>query len=338
MTTPTSRPRRFTTDAATVFLGNADASQVNTTGFRFAGVTIPPGAVVTAASLEVTASATAVVRRCPSKWGRSRRRTARPFSVASGPSSRPLLAPRATHFSNEQWLANTWYSASDELAPLVQAVVSQPGWAAGNALDARSFAASTPAGRANGPGLFENGAARAPRLIVTFSVAPSGPSISINDVTVAEGNSGTSNAMFTVSLSAQPGATPVTVNYATGNGTATAPGDYTSTTGSLSFTGTTTTRTITVPIVGDTVSEANETFAVTLSGAAGGSIQDGTGIGTINNDDAAAPTLTIADTAVAEGNAGTTTANFTVTLSAQPGATPVTVNYAHRQRHRRGPG
>ena len=48
----------ITTDAATVFLGNADASQVNTTGFRFTGVTIPPGAVVTAASLEVTASAT----------------------------------------------------------------------------------------------------------------------------------------------------------------------------------------------------------------------------------------------------------------------------------------
>ena len=316
----------ITIDAPTVFLGNADASQVNTTGFRFAGVAIPPGAVVTAASLQVTPSST--------QWSAMSFEVAAEaavnsatFSAASGPSSRPLLPPRATHFSNAQWLTNTWYSASDELAPLVQAVVAQPGWAAGNALSiilrgtdfgwARKFAQA-----------FEGNASRAARLVVTYSVPPSGPSISINDVTVTEGNSGTTNAVFTVTLSAQPGATPVTVNYATSNATATAPSDYTPTSGPLSFTGTTTTRTITVPILGDTVGEANETFAVTLSGAVGGSILDNTGIGTITNDDAPVPTLTIADTAVAEGNAGTTTASFTVTLSAQPGATPVTVNYA----------
>ena len=216
-------------DGATVFLGNADASQVNTTGFRFTGVTIPPGAVVTAASLEVTPSAT--------QWsamsfevGAEAAVNSATFSDVSGPSSRPLLAPRATHFSNEQWLANTWVSASDGVGPLVQAVVSQPGWAAGNALSL--ILRGTDAGWARKwAWAFENGAARAARLVVTFSVPPSGPSISINDVAVAEGNSGTSNATFTVTLSAQPGATPVTVNYATGNGTASAPGDYTATSG-----------------------------------------------------------------------------------------------------------
>ena len=272
----------ITTDGATVFLGNANASQVNTTGFRFAGVTIPPGAVVTAASLEVNASAT--------QWSAMSYEVGAEAAVNSatftdsGPSARPLLAPRATHFSNEQWLANTWYSASDEVGPLVQAVVSQPGWAAGNALSL--ILRGTDAGWARKwAWAFENGAARAARLVVTFSVPPSGPSISINDVTVTEGNSGSANATFTVTLSAPPGATPVTVNYATGNGTATAPSDYTAASGTLSFTGSITTRTITVPIIGDTVSEATETFAVTLSGAVGGSILDGTGIGTITNDD-----------------------------------------------------
>ena len=129
----------ITTDAATVFLGNADASQVNTTGFRFTGVTIPPGAVVTAASLEVTPSAT--------QWsamsfevGAEAAVNSATFSAASGPSSRPLLAPRATHFSNEQWLANTWFSASDELGAVGpgrrvptglgrrQRVVAHPSW------------------------------------------------------------------------------------------------------------------------------------------------------------------------------------------------------------------
>ena len=316
----------ITTDAATVFLGNANASQVNTTGFRFAGVAIPPGAVVSAATLEVTASAT--------QWSAMSFEVAAEaavnsatFSDVSGPSSRALLAPRATHSSNEQWVANTWYPASDQLAALVQAVIAQPGWASGNALSL--ILRGTDAGWARKwAQAFEGSAARAARLVVTYSVPPSGPSISINDVTVTEGNSGTANATFTVTLSAQPGATPVTLNYATSNGTAVAPGDYTATSGSLSFTGTTTTRTISVPIVGDTASEATETFTVTLSGAVGGSIVDATAIGTITNDDAPLPTLTIADTAVAEGNAGTTTASFTVTLSAQPGATPVTVNYA----------
>ena len=76
---------------------------------------------------------------------------------------------------------------------------------------------------------------------------------------------------------------------------------------------------------------------MTLSGAAGAiRSQDGTGIGTITNDDAVAPTLTIADTAVAEGNAGTTTANFTVTLSAQPGSDARHRQLRDRQRNSRG--
>ena len=107
---------------------------------------------------------------------------------------------------------------------------------------------------------------------------------------MAEGNAGTSNAGFVVTLSAQPGASTVTVNYATANGTAVAPGDYTAVaSGTLTFTGTTTTQTINVPIVGDTTVEPTETFTVTLSAPVGATIADGSATGTITNDDAPPP-------------------------------------------------
>ncbi|MFM8008586.1 MAG: choice-of-anchor Q domain-containing protein, partial [Dolichospermum sp.] len=66
-----------------------------------------------------------------------------------------------------------------------------------------------------------------------FQPAPN-LSLSINDVTLTEGNSGTKNATFTVTLSGETFQT-VTVNYATANGTATAGSDYTATTGTLIF-------------------------------------------------------------------------------------------------------
>ncbi|WP_312772289.1 putative Ig domain-containing protein [Pseudoxanthomonas mexicana] len=110
------------------------------------------------------------------------------------------------------------------------------------------------------------------------------PSLSIDDVSVVEGNAGTVNAVFTVTLSAASGQT-ATVLYATADGTATQPADYTSTSGSLTFTPGQTTRTLTVPVIGETVPEANETFFVNLSGAANATISDNQGVGTITNDD-----------------------------------------------------
>lgn len=110
------------------------------------------------------------------------------------------------------------------------------------------------------------------------------PSMSIDDVSVVEGNAGTVNAVFTVTLSAASGQT-ATVLYATADGTATQPADYTSTSGSLTFTPGQTTRTLTVPVIGETVPEANETFFVNLSGAANATISDNQGVGTITNDD-----------------------------------------------------
>lgn len=118
-----------------------------------------------------------------------------------------------------------------------------------------------------------------------------GPTFSINDVTLTEGNSGTKTATFTVTLSASFG-NQVTVNYATANNSATASSDYVSTSGTLTFAPGVETQTISVTINGDTTVESNETFFVNLSSATGGTtISDAQGVGTIENDDVAPPTL-----------------------------------------------
>lgn len=149
--------------------------------------------------------------------------------------------------------------------------------------------------------------------------------LTIADVSVAEGDSGTTNAVFTVTLSPASSQT-VTVNYVTVAGTATANNDYTTTSGQLTFTPSQTTRTILVPINGDTNDESDETFTVNLSSASNADIIDGTATGTIVDDDGLG-SLTIADQTVTEGDSGTTIASFTVTLSPAAAST-VTVNYA----------
>jgi len=153
------------------------------------------------------------------------------------------------------------------------------------------------------------------------------PSISINDVSVSEGNTGTTNAVFTVTLSPASGQT-VTLNYSTANGSATAGSDYVATSGTLTFNPGDTTKTITVVVNGDTIVEPDETFFVNLSNPVNATIADGQGLGTIINDDTFPPvSLSINDVSVTEGNTGTTNAVFTVTLSAASAQT-VTVNYS----------
>jgi hypothetical protein len=140
-----------------------------------------------------------------------------------------------------------------------------------------------------------------------------GPVLSVNDVSIAEGNSGTKLATFTVSLSAVP-SNAVTFDIATANGTAVAGSDYMAkaTTGVVIAAGTTST-TFTVTINGDTAGEADETFKVNISNALGAGLADAQGIGTITNDDT--PALSIGDVSISEGQSGTKLATFTVQLS-----------------------
>jgi Calx-beta domain/Putative Ig domain/Divergent InlB B-repeat domain len=145
------------------------------------------------------------------------------------------------------------------------------------------------------------------------------PGLSINDTSLSEGNSGTSNMTFTVTPNFIYNAA-ISVNYAAQNGTAIQPGDYTITSGTLNIPANEASGMIDVPIVGDTLAEADETLKVVMSGSVNARISDNTGIGTIVNDDGALPTLTIDDVSVTEGNAGAVNATFTVTQSFATGS------------------
>src|SRR5439155_1645643 len=170
-----------------------------------------------------------------------------------------------------------------------------------------------------------------------FTITPSGsqpsvivsapPTIAINDVTVTEGNGGTTNAIFSVTLSAASSQT-ITVTYATADGTATtADNDYVAASGTVTFAPGVTSQPVTVTVNGDTKFEPDETFFVNLSNPTGGAtISDGQGQGTIVNDDTA-PTLAIDDVSQAEGRTGGTTAfTFTVTKTGAT-AQSVTVGF-----------
>jgi hypothetical protein len=137
--------------------------------------------------------------------------------------------------------------------------------------------------------------------------------ISINDVSVTEGNSGTRAANLSVSLSTTYDV-PVTVAFAAANGSATAGSDYQAASGTLTIPAGQTTGTVTVQVIGDRVAEANESFFVNLSNPNYGTITDTQGLGTIVDDE---PRISISDFTKSEGKKNQTTLfTFTVTLSA----------------------
>ena len=140
------------------------------------------------------------------------------------------------------------------------------------------------------------------------------PDITINNVSISEGDSGTKTVDFTVALSAANNFQIVTVNYATADGTASSPSDYQSTSGQLMFNPGETSKPVTVTIVGDTTLESNETFFVNLTNPVNAVILDGQGQGTITEDEVA-PMLSINDVSMNEGNSGTKIFQFTVSLS-----------------------
>ena len=113
----------------------------------------------------------------------------------------------------------------------------------------------------------------------------SSPALAVADLAVPEGNTGTSTASFSVVLA--PTATgPVTVAFATANGTATAGSDYVAASGTLTFAAGESAKTVAVTINGDTTPEANESFVLNLTSPTGATLADGQASATLLDDDA----------------------------------------------------
>ncbi len=163
------------------------------------------------------------------------------------------------------------------------------------------------------------------------------PTLTVSDVTASEGNAGTTNFDFTLTLSVPAPGTGVNVSYATANGTAIAPGDYTAlSNNSLFFLAGQTSGTVTVAVNGDTALEPNETFFVNLSNVVNATVVDGQGLGTILNDDSVgispaslpAGTLGAAYSQTLTGSNGTPAYSFAVTAGALPAGLTLAANGA----------
>jgi hypothetical protein len=109
--------------------------------------------------------------------------------------------------------------------------------------------------------------------------------VAVDDVSVIEGDAGSPQAVFNVSLDT-PAVQTVTVTYSTANGSATAGSDYVATSGTLTFAPGVVSRTASVPVIPDGAIETDETFFLNLGVATNASIVDGQGVATISDEDA----------------------------------------------------
>lgn len=156
------------------------------------------------------------------------------------------------------------------------------------------------------------------------------PVLSVRNVSVTEGNTGTTFANFAIALDkATTRQIKVLYNSANGSGStgAVAPTDYTAAINqTLVIQPNITTATISIPIKGDLIFEPNETFTLNLSNPVNTTLAQSQAQGTIINNDPK-PKINIGDATVNEGNSGITTARFAVTLT-NPSSQTITAKYA----------
>ncbi|MEH6519091.1 MAG: retention module-containing protein, partial [Halioglobus sp.] len=139
------------------------------------------------------------------------------------------------------------------------------------------------------------------------------PTLSINDVTVTEGQT----AVVTVTLSASVDEA-VTVNFATANGSAASGADYDATSGTLTFAPGQTVATVSVSTIDDDVEEDTENLVVNLSGATNAVVVKSQGVVTIlDNDDPAPPPPPPGDVAVGSSQRDLDEANLAAGTSPQ---------------------
>ncbi len=162
----------YTNNGTSVFLGTGGTVGGGWTGFRFNNVSIPPGATITSAHLEVVSPSTAWNQLNFDIYGEATGNSA-PLSSTSKPSGRALTTSKVSHSSNVNWPAGSTISLN-EMSSVIQEVINNPSWQLGNSLSvilkgtggtwSRKFVTS-----------FEGSATNAPKLVVTYTGGGSSP-------------------------------------------------------------------------------------------------------------------------------------------------------------------
>lgn len=148
-------------------------------------------------------------------------------------------------------------------------------------------------------------------------------SLSVDDVIAVEGDSGTAEVVFTLSLNSAS-ASPVTVEYTSVPGTADVT-DFMPTSGVATLQPGVTSAMVAVSVSGDTTIEEDEEFTLELSNPVNSGLGKSTGVGRIENDDYSL--VSVIDASVTEGDSGTNTLSFGVVVD-RPGIAEISVDYA----------
>jgi uncharacterized repeat protein (TIGR01451 family) len=157
-----------------------------------------------------------------------------------------------------------------------------------------------------------------PRSDNNTSTFPSAAKLTIDDARVTEGNAGTTPALFTVHLQPPNATATATVDYRAFSITANEGFDFVATQGTLTFRAGETVKTFSVPVIGDTLDEGDETFGVQLFNPINATIDRAVATGTIVDDDHGGPPIPFAsidNVRVLEGNSGLNPAMFTLRLN-----------------------
>ncbi len=245
-----------------------------------------------------------------------------------GPTTVDIAAPGGGVWSSVPTNAYANYSGTSMATPHVTGAIAlfKSVYPNATAQQIRNVLMQTATPTASQAGYTVSGGRLNVNSMINNGLAPPPPTIAVGDVSLNEGNSGTTNMVFTVTMSAAL-TNPVTFNYATSNGTATAGSDYQATSGTATIPAGSTSVTVSVPVNGDSTVETDETLTLTLSNLSTNAVfTDNLATGTIRNDDVPPPTVTVANATLNEGNTGTSNMVFTVTLSATAVA-PVTFDY-----------
>lgn len=237
----------------------------------------------------------------------------------TGPTSVDIAAPGSSIISTVPNNSYAIYSGTSMATPHVTGAIAlyaatHPGTSAADIKSAILGSARPSqylAGKSVTGGVLDVNAA----LAVDPPARPDIAQITISNTKLQETNSGTTVAEFTVALNKVSSA-PVTVQYATSDGTATAGSDYVASSGTITIAPGQTTATVQVTVNGDTTVEGDETFSVKLTNASSNAvISRDLATGTILNDDVYVPEPTqifVSDTSMAEGNRGLSWMTFAV--------------------------
>jgi PKD repeat protein len=160
---------QFQSAAQMVWLGSGQSVDGSYTGLRFTQLDIPPGATIISAHLEVYTQ-TNSWNRMQFTLNADAADNSLPFSPTDKPSGRQRTLSSVAHFSDNRWEAGRWY-ALDEIAPVIQEVVSRPGWRNDSSLSLILNGAGGSWGRKFVTS-YDGNPAYAPRLVVVYGLPP----------------------------------------------------------------------------------------------------------------------------------------------------------------------